>query len=65
LIARTKGFVDLMSPAQMLGTVTATMDEAQANTIRRAASQAVTNALGTVRWVRAEGDAPTLALDAR
>ena len=65
LIARTKGFVDLMSPAQMLGTVTATMDEAQANTIRRAASQAVTNALGTVRWVRAEGDAPTLALGAR
>ena len=44
---------------------TATMDEAQANTIRRAASQAVTNALGTVRWVRAEGDAPTLALGAR
>jgi hypothetical protein len=65
LIARTKGFVDLMSPAQMLGTVTATMDEAQANTIRRAASQAVTNALGTVRWVRAEGDAPMLALGAR
>lgn len=65
LIARTKGFVDLLSPAQMLGTVTATMDEAQANTIRRAASQAVTNALGSVRWVRAEGDAPTLALGAR
>jgi hypothetical protein len=65
LIARTKGFVDLLSPAQMLGTITATMDEAQANTIRRAASQAVTNALGTVRWVRAEGDATTLALGAR
>lgn len=51
LVARTKGFVDLLSPAEMLGTVTATMDEAKSRGLRRAASQAVTNALGQVKWV--------------
>lgn len=51
LVARTKGFVDLLSPAEMLGTVTAQMDDAQSRTLRRAASQAVTNALGQVKWV--------------
>jgi len=51
LVARTKGFVDLLSPAEMLGTVTARLDDAQSRTLRRAASQAVTNALGQVKWV--------------
>jgi hypothetical protein len=51
LVARTKGFVDLLSPAEMLGTVTAQMDDAQSRALRRAASQAVTNALGQVKWV--------------
>ena len=65
LIARTKGFVDLLSPAEMLGTVQARMDEAKALGVRRAASQAVTNALGTVRWVHAPTIAPTVASAAR
>jgi hypothetical protein len=52
LIARTKNFVDLLSPAEMLGTVQARLDDAKALAIRRTASQAVTNALGAVRWVQ-------------
>lgn len=61
LIARTKGFVDLLTPAEMLGTVQGRMDEAKAHAIRRAASQAVTNALGSVRWVQAPTPAPVMA----
>ena len=61
LIARTKNFVDLLSPAEMLGKVQARMDEAKALGIRRAASQAVTNALGAVRWVQAPTPNPVVA----
>ena len=61
LIARTKGFVDLLTPAEMLGTVQGRMDEAKANALRRAASQAVTNALGSVRWVQAPSPKPAMA----
>ncbi|MFM1831211.1 MAG: hypothetical protein RLZZ558_1551 [Planctomycetota bacterium] len=66
LIARTDGFVDLLSPAQMLGTMRAVRNDARALSIRRAASQAVTDALGQVRWVRGPSDAATtLAAHAR
>jgi hypothetical protein len=59
LIARTDGFVDLLSPAQMLGTMRAVQNDARALSVRRAASQAVTDALGQVRWVRGDDDAET------
>ena len=65
LLARTKGFVDLLSPAEMLGTVQGRLDEARAGAIRRAASQAVTNALGSVRWVQAPTPNPVMASGAR
>jgi hypothetical protein len=44
----------------MLGTVQANRNDAKAFAIRRVASQAVTNALGAVRWVHA----PAPGLDA-
>lgn len=58
LIACTPGFQDLMSPASLTGTLTATLDDAATRRTRRSASQYVTNATKSVRWVRApEGDA--------
>jgi len=48
----------------MLGTVTASMNEGMANTIRRTASQAVTNALGSVRWVRSDTSDATMVASA-
>ena len=63
LVARTKGFVDLLSPAEMLGTVTATLDDARSRAVRRAASQAVTDALGQVKWVARPSSQPMAALD--
>ena len=65
LIARTKDFVDLLSPAEMLGTVQARLDDTKALAIRRAASQAVTNALGAVRWVHAPAPADDAVAQAR
>lgn len=65
LIARTKNFVDLLSPAEMLGTVQANKDDAKALAIRRVASQAVTNALGSVRWVHAPAPGPDAVASAR
>jgi len=65
LIARTKNFVDLLSPAEMLGTVQANKDDTKALAIRRVASQAVTNALGSVRWVRAPAPGPDAVARAR
>jgi hypothetical protein len=63
LVARTKGFVDLLSPAEMLGTVTARLDDAQSRAMRRAASQAVTNALGQVKWVARPAAEPVALLE--
>ncbi len=62
LIARTKGFVDLLSPAEMLGTLDAKMNEAKASSIRRTVSQVVTDALGTVRWVNGGSPQDDLSL---
>lgn len=59
LIACTAGFQDLMSPASLTGTLTATLDDAATRRMRRSASQYVTNATRSVRWVKTtEGDAP-------
>ena len=47
----TAGFNDLLSPAHMTGTITATRDNDKARQMHRAASQIVTNALGKTRLV--------------
>ncbi len=49
----TAGFHDLLSPAQLSGSFTATRDEQKARQVNRAASQLVTNALGKTTFVRA------------
>ncbi len=63
LIACTPGFQDLMSPASLTGTLTATLDDAATRRMRRSASQYVTNATRSVRWVKApDADASLDAL---
>jgi hypothetical protein len=51
LLAATAGFVDLLSPSQITGRITASLDPELTRQVRRAASQAVTNALKRVQWV--------------
>lgn len=51
LLDKTPGFVDLLSPATMLGELGALKNPENARATRRAASQFVTNRLGKVRWV--------------
>jgi hypothetical protein len=51
LVDKTKGFVDLLSPATMVGELGALKNPDNARATRRAASQFVTNKLGHVRWV--------------
>jgi len=51
LLAATAGFVDLLSPSQITGRLTAELDPEATRQVRRAASQAVTNALKRVQWV--------------
>jgi hypothetical protein len=48
---KTPGFIDLLSPATMLGEIGAVKDADRARAYRRAASQLVTNKFGQVRWV--------------
>jgi hypothetical protein len=62
LIARTKGFVDRLTPGELLGDFSVERNEAQARRMRRAATQRVTNALGAIRWVDASG-APSRSLE--
>ncbi len=52
LLDSTDGFVDLLSPARLTGTVTAGLDEKRARQIAYALNQIVTNALGYTRLVR-------------
>ncbi len=59
LIARTKGFVDRLTPAELLGEFSVDRNEGQARRMRRAATQRVTNALGAIRWVDAGAGLPT------
>jgi hypothetical protein len=61
LIARTKGFVDLLSPAQITGTVVSRHDPDGTVRWRRAVSQIVTNRLERTQWVDASGEPLDLA----
>ncbi len=51
LLASTKGFTDLLSPAQLTGRLTSRFDEVHSRRMRRTASQVVSNALRAVEWV--------------
>ena len=51
LVDKTPGFVDLLSPATLVGELGAQKNAENARATRRAASQFVTNRLGHVRWV--------------
>jgi hypothetical protein len=53
----TDGFVDLLSPARMTGSVTATLDDSAALALRYAISQLVTDALGRSRMVLLDDEA--------
>ncbi len=46
LLHATDGFIDLLSPARLTGSLTADLDERRARQVQRAVSQLVTNALG-------------------
>jgi hypothetical protein len=58
LVDKTPGFVDLLSPAVMTGSLGADLNADNARATRRAASQFVTNRLGRVRWVAIPHGAP-------
>ncbi|MDZ4754000.1 MAG: hypothetical protein SGJ11_05835 [Phycisphaerae bacterium] len=51
LLASTEGFVDLLTPAQLTGTVSVALDAAATRQFRRGLNQLVTDALGATRWV--------------
>jgi hypothetical protein len=51
LIESTPGFNDLLSPAQLTGTFTATKNDKMTRQMNMAASQIVTNKLGRTRYV--------------
>ena len=51
LVDKTPGFVDLLSPATLVGELGALKNAENARATRRAASQFVTNRLGHIRWV--------------
>jgi hypothetical protein len=54
LLEKTPGFIDLMSPAALSGTLSAKLSEQEANRWRRAVSQLAANAFGKPMWVRSE-----------
>ena len=56
LLESTDGFVDLLSPARLTGSITAQLDEKRARQMRFATSQMVTDALGRSRFVQNELD---------
>ncbi len=57
LLDSTDGFVDLLSPARLTGTVTASLDEKRTRQTSYALNQIVTNALGYTRLVRTADEA--------
>jgi hypothetical protein len=65
LLDSTDGFVDLLSPARLTGSVTARLNEQRTRQMRYAVSQLVTNALGHSRFVLGEPDQDLLLLTAR
>jgi len=54
LVQSTPGFVDLLSPGQLIGNFTATKDEAKTRQLNYAVSQLVTNALGHTQYVNGD-----------
>ncbi|MHC4421323.1 MAG: hypothetical protein ACYS1E_12105 [Planctomycetota bacterium] len=54
LLDSTDGFIDLLSPARLTGTVTARLSEKRVRQLRYAVSQLVTDALGRSSFVRGE-----------
>lgn len=57
LLARSEGFTDLLTPAQLTGTIAARLDEDATRRFRRGVSQLVTDGLGATRWVNNASDA--------
>jgi len=53
LLEATEGFVDLLSPAKLTGSLTAALDEPRTRQMQRVTSQLVTNALGKSMIVEA------------
>ena len=51
LLEKTPGFIDLLSPAALSGSLTAQLSEQDANRWRRAVSQLAANAFGRPMWV--------------
>lgn len=54
LIDATSGFIDLLSPARLVGTVAADFDAARARRLRFAVAQEMTNRLGRTRVIRGQ-----------
>ncbi|MBL9140800.1 MAG: hypothetical protein JNK53_02935 [Phycisphaerae bacterium] len=65
LLDRTPGFVDLLSPATVIGEVGAVKGVEEARAYIRAASQLVTNKLGRVRYVQWMAPGSALPLSAK
>jgi hypothetical protein len=65
LLDSTDGFVDLLSPARLTGTVSARLNEKRTHQMLYAVSQLVTNALGHSRFVHGEPDQELPVLTAR
>lgn len=60
LLEKTSGFNDLLTPAHLSATISATLDERATIMLQLAASQLVTNAMGSSRFVDYGGNATTL-----
>ncbi len=56
LLEATEGFNDLLTPAEITGTLHATLDEPASRLLHYTASQFVTNALGQSRFVNARSE---------
>jgi hypothetical protein len=65
MLAKTKGFNDLISPAGLSGTLSAPYAPENANRWRRSLSQFVTNALGESMWVFETKASPRMTLVSR
>ncbi|RLS94249.1 MAG: hypothetical protein DWI10_03720 [Planctomycetota bacterium] len=65
LLAKTKGFHDLMSPAGLTGVFSAPFAPEDATRWRRSLSQFVTNAIGESMWVIKPEMSPDLRADLR
>jgi hypothetical protein len=60
LLDSTDGFIDLLSPGRLTGTITAGLDKQRSQQMAYALNQLVTNALGYTRLVAMTRPSPTL-----